>query len=302
MNVKLDNNEPTAKKTKSSDDINKILCNMTNSLEEKDNIDKNSEIQENVNLMDDEVVETTLLDNNEDDGLFSFPPDDDITDMVEEVEYDGFFPTITDRYFTAYYKLNVQGPADDICILMHTNRICMLTLAPSHAVFRSDIEITKVDFKVSGKLDRVLNKVSGKSKHGAQPLQTNSNICIITCSNGKTYAIKCCIIGKLVEVNEALLNNPKLLLEPPHKGGYLAIVLPNIKLLDKMKGFLLTQEQYDSKMLESQNADNHFEISKTCAKILLNNDSETINNDKNQIRCNENLNTLSSNSANIQKC
>lgn len=301
MNVKSDNNEPSAKRIKSSDDVNKILCNMTNSLEERKNVDNNCEFQENVNLMDNEVVETILLDNDEDDSLFPFPPDDDITDMVEEVEYHGSFPTITDRYFTAYYKLNVQSPADDICILMHTNRICMLTLAPSHAVLQSDIQITKVDFKVSDKLDRVLNKVSGKGKHGAQPLQTNSNICIITCSNGKTYTIKCCIIGKLVEVNEALLNDPKLLLEPPHKGGYLAIMLPNIKLLDKMKEFLLTQEQYNSKMLECQNAANHLEMSESCAKNSLNNDSETINNES-QIRCNDNLNTLSSNSANVQKC
>ena len=117
-----------------------------------------------------------------------------------------------------------------------------------------------------------------KSKHGAQPLQMNSNICIITCSNKKTYVIKCCIIGKLVEVNEALIQNPKLLLEPPHRAGYLAIILPNIKLLDKMKESLLTQEQYDLKMLERGSTTNHLEISEICtSNTLLKNDLKIIN-------------------------
>lgn len=251
MNIELYNN-PISKRIKLSDDANKISSKATNNVQEENNEAMNFECRESSEITDNEDQVTSLTDNDEDDHLFPFPPDDDISDMLEGVKYDGLFPTITDRYFTAYYKLNVQNSADDICILMHSNRICMLTLAPSHVVLQSDTQITKVDFKVSDKLDRVLNKVSGKSKHGAQPLQANSNICIITCSNGKTYTIKCCIIGKLIEANEALLQNPKLLLEPPHRGGYLAIVLPNIKHLDKMKASLLTQKQYDLEMLERQ--------------------------------------------------
>ncbi|XP_076179099.1 protein Abitram [Ptiloglossa arizonensis] len=258
MNVDS-NNESISKKLKLFDDTDKDLCHMyeqsqsTNALQKKCNMNKNFEYQENTELTDNENEEMSLINNEEDNHLFPFPPDDDITDMLEEVKYEGLFPTITDRYFTTYYKLNVQSTTDDIRILMHSNRICMLTLAPSHTVLQSDMQIMKVDFKVSDKLDRVLNKVSGKSKHGAQPLQANSNICIITCSNKKTYTIKCCIIGKLVEVNEALLQNPKLLMEPPHKGGYLAIILPNIKHLDKMKESLLTEKQYELEMLKRHN-------------------------------------------------
>ncbi|XP_053977942.1 protein Abitram [Hylaeus volcanicus] len=255
-------NEPISKRIKSSDDAYKISSNVhkrsqtTNNVKEENNAAMNFEYQESSEITDNKDKEMLLANNDQDDHLFPFPPDDNISDMLEGVKYDGLFPTITDRYFTAYYKLNVQNTADDICILMHSNRICMLALAPSHVVLQSDTQIMKVDFKVSNKLDRVLNKVSGKSKHGAQPLQANSNICIITCSNGKTYTIKCCIIGKLIEANEALLQNPKLLLQPPHRGGYLAIVLPNIKHLDKMKASLLTQKQYDLEMLERQGTAN----------------------------------------------
>lgn len=189
---------------------------------------------------DDETSTTT----DNDDETFVFPPDGDISDMLDEVQYNGHFPTVTERYFTAYYKINVQSPGDDICIRIHSNRICMFSLAPSHAIFQGDRDITKVDFKISDRLDRALNKVSGKSKHGAQPLQVNSNICTILCSDGQRYLIKCCMIGKLVEVNEMLSEKPQLLRELPHKGGYMAIILPNIKHLENLKQSLLTHEQY----------------------------------------------------------
>lgn len=182
--------------------------------------------------------------NYESDDMFAFPPDDDISDMLQEIDYNGSLPTITERYFSTYYKINVQRPEDDMCIRIHSNRICMISIAPSHTIFQNGNKILKVDYKVSDKLDRMLNKVSGKSKHGAQPLQANSNICTISCSDGKTYTIKSCIIGKLIEVNEILLDDPELLKQPPHKGGYLAIVLPNLKLLDKMKDTLLSPERY----------------------------------------------------------
>jgi len=179
-----------------------------------------------------------------DDESFTFPPDKDISDMLNGVQYSGHFPTVTDRYFTPYYKVNVQSPGDDICIRIHSNRICMLSLAPSHIILQSNKEIKKIDFRISDKVDRSLNKVSGKGKHGAQPLQANSNICTISCLDEQTYVIKCCVIGKLVEINETLLENPQLVKEPPHKGGYLAIILPNIKLLENLKQSLLTHEQY----------------------------------------------------------
>ncbi|KAL2743617.1 hypothetical protein V1477_009106 [Vespula maculifrons] len=184
-----------------------------------------------------------------DEDSFVFPPDNDISDMLEGIDYSGSLPTITERYFSTYYKVDVQRPGDDMCIRIHSNRICLISLAPSHNIFQNDNKILKVDYKVSDKLDRMLNKVSGKSKHGAQPLQVNSNICAISCSDGQIYTIKCCIIGKLIEVNEILLHYPELLKEPPHKGGYLALVLPNLKLLDKIKDTLLTLEEYKTFIL-----------------------------------------------------
>lgn len=181
-----------------------------------------------------------------------FPDNEDLSDILQSIKFDGILPSITDRYFTPYYRIDVQKPGNDICIRIHSNRICMISLAPSHAILQKGKMVTKVNFRVSDKLDRASNKVSGKSKHGAQPLQSDSNICSITCSDGQTYIIKCCLIGKLVEINKLLLENPKIVKEPPHKGGYLAIALPNIKLLEDIKKALLTQELYDLSILQRQ--------------------------------------------------
>lgn len=234
----------------------KLLGSVDNQMEK----DKNSDCTELIkNETENEIIAANDGDDDcnnvdTDEDFLQFPPDEDISDMLEEVEYSGRFPTITERYFTPYYKLDVREPADDVRILVHSNRICMLSLAPSHVALQNGRTITKVNFKVSEKLDRSRNKVSGKGKHGAQPLQANSNICTISSSDGKAYTIKCCMNGKLVEVNETLLENPELLFQPPHKGGYLAIILPNIKLLDAMKETLLTQEQYEEAMLQRQNS------------------------------------------------
>lgn len=252
MSLMSETSEPVSKRSRSENDhCGSKLCE-----DERENIQERTkdvpdtrenfleELQEQRNderIADSDDETSAVIDSDE---SFVFPPDNDISDMLDEVEYSGHFPTVTDRYFTPYYKMDVQSPADDMCIHVHSNRICMLSLAPSHVIFQGDRDITKIDFKVSNKLDRALNKVSGKSKHGAQPLQINSNICIVTCSDGQTYLIKCCMIGKLVEVNEMLLEKPQLLKKPPHRGGYLAIILPNIKLLENLKQSLLTHKRY----------------------------------------------------------
>lgn len=178
---------------------------------------------------------------------FCFPIDFDSSDMLEEVDFpeDGPWHTPTQRYFTPYYQLDVQSPGDDMCLLIHSNRICMITLAPSHIIFQENKTIENINFKVSEKLDRTQNKVSGKSKHGAQPLQNNSNLCCINCTDGTKYMIKCCMIGKLFEINDGLIEFPDMLKLEPHFGGYIAIVLPNLKHLDNLKEKLLNQEQYN---------------------------------------------------------
>lgn len=249
MNLTSESDGPRTKRMRAQNDHGASSCSQKeeddmqeNAAEDEPNAREISPRKEEQRLVDSDNEIVTAIDS--DDESYTFPPDEDISDMLDEVQYSGYFPTITDRYFTPYYKTDVQSPGDDMCIWIHSNRICMLSLAPSHVILRDNKDIKKVDFRVSDKLDRSLNKVSGKGKHGAQPLQTNSNVCTISCLDEQTYVIKCCMIGKLVEVNEALSEDPQLLKGPPHKGGYLAIILPNIKLLESLKQSLLTHDQY----------------------------------------------------------
>ncbi|XP_018359176.1 PREDICTED: protein Simiate [Trachymyrmex cornetzi] len=271
MNLESEIDEPKTKRLKSENDYGKRSC-----AKEEDNMQENAvkdiadareislqEQEEHDELLDSNKEVSAIVDSDKetsaivdsDDESFTFPPDEDVSDMLDEVQYSGRFPTVTDRYFTPYYKMDAQSLGNDMCIWIHSNRICMLSLAPSHVILQDNKDIQKVDFKVSDKLDRSLNKVSGKSKHGAQPLQTNSNICTILCKDGQTYVIKCYIVGKLVEVNEALSENPQLLKKLPHKGGYLAIILPNIKFLENFKQSVstLTHNKYIEHIKKKKN-------------------------------------------------
>jgi len=59
------------------------------------------------------------------------------------------------------------------------------------------------------------------------------------------YTIHSCVKGKLVEINDALIENPKLLIEKPDSEGYIAIVLPSISHSNQQREELLTLEEYN---------------------------------------------------------
>ncbi|KAK7871184.1 hypothetical protein R5R35_002421 [Gryllus longicercus] len=94
------------------------------------------------------------------------------------------------------------------------------------------------------------NKVSGKSKHGAQCLQSSSPLCFIECEDGSKYTVKSCLKGKLVEMNDNLVDNPNLLVTKPYTEGYIAIVLPSISSSEEQKKELLSYEEYQEILSE----------------------------------------------------
>uniref|UniRef100_A0A8C0L7S7 Actin binding transcription modulator n=1 Tax=Canis lupus dingo TaxID=286419 RepID=A0A8C0L7S7_CANLU len=74
-------------------------------------------------------------------------------------------PSLVDRYFTRWYKADVKGkPCEDHCILQHSNRICVITLAESHPVLQSGKTIKSISYQISTNCSRLQNKVSGKFK------------------------------------------------------------------------------------------------------------------------------------------
>lgn len=130
------------------------------------------------------------------------------------------------------------------CVMVHTNKLCLITLSHRHPVLAEKKEITEVSYSV-GKFNRLENQVSGKGKRGAQLMGLQSSVCIITCSDGTRYNILAGVQGKLVEVNERLLTQPQLVSSHPNAEGYLAVILPPLRNGDFMRSKLLTEDQYE---------------------------------------------------------
>ncbi|XP_078571322.1 protein Abitram-like [Branchiostoma floridae x Branchiostoma japonicum] len=155
------------------------------------------------------------------------------------------YRTVVDRYYIPGYRTDVQGRhREDLCILQHSNKVCIVTLAASHPLMADGKTVARVDFQVTEKVNRLDNKVIGKGKRGAQWLQESSPLCRVTCTDNTEFTLYSCIKGKLVEVNENLINSPQLLTEKPSSEGYIAIVLPKFGESDKEMARLLSQQQY----------------------------------------------------------
>ncbi|XP_068152535.1 protein Abitram [Drosophila tropicalis] len=153
--------------------------------------------------------------------------------------YDDNYPSVVDRFFTRFYYIKGNAAYQ---VLYHSNRICLICLAPSHPAFAQGI--SQVNFNV-GNVDRSQNVVKGKGKKGGMILQADSTLALLTTETGETFKIPSCIRGKLVEVNTELIAEPKLLEQLPERAGYFAILLPKIENCEDMKASLLNQQQYE---------------------------------------------------------
>jgi hypothetical protein len=148
-----------------------------------------------------------------------------------------------ERYFTKRFL--VEGDGGIYSLLSHSNKIIILTLAPSHPILSKNYKVIFVNYQVTPKLNRLDNKVSGKGKHGGQFLSESSIICEIKCedeTSGATmmYKVRAGIVGKLLEVNEGLVQNPSLLKNPNR--GFLAVVCPRLSDLSQKLQKLLAED------------------------------------------------------------
>ncbi|XP_076157891.1 protein Abitram [Alosa pseudoharengus] len=155
-------------------------------------------------------------------------------------------PSVIDRYYTRWYRTDMKGKAcEDFCILQHSNRICVITLAETHPILQNGRSIKSINYQISAGCSRLNNKVSGKSKRGGQFLTEYAPLCRITCTDEVEYTIFSCIRGRLVEVNEDILTRPDLLLEKPSTEGYIAVILPKFEESKSITEGLLSREQYE---------------------------------------------------------
>lgn len=160
-------------------------------------------------------------------------------------DFDENCPSLVDRYFTKFYYQKPDVKDEDHQILFHSNRICLIGLAPSHVAFSKGIK--SIDFNI-GNIDRRENHCSGKGKKGAMNLQPTSALAIVTCKDETQFRVVSCITGKLIEVNERLIDNPELLAQ--EGDGYVAICLPKIENCDNIKQSLISGEEYEKLKVE----------------------------------------------------
>ncbi|KAF1556163.1 Protein Simiate, partial [Eudyptes schlegeli] len=157
---------------------------------------------------------------------------------------------------------DVKGrPCEDFCVLQHSNRrvalpgvICVITLAEAHPLLQNGKTIKSINYQISANCSRLQNKVSGKSKRGAQFLTELAPLCRISSSDGEEYTIYSCIRGRLIEVNENILSNPAILQEKPSTEGYIAVVLPKFEESKSITQGLLTQKEYEEVLLKRLNS------------------------------------------------
>ncbi|XP_057279081.1 protein Abitram isoform X3 [Pezoporus wallicus] len=172
-----------------------------------------------------------------------------------------------ERYFTRWYKPGTAGGRElcGACLehgfqqLQHNNyisfcRICVITLAEAHPLLQSGKTIKSINYQISANCSRLQNKVSGKSKRGAQFLTELAPLCRISSTDGEEYTIYSCIRGRLIEVNENILSNPTILQEKPSTEGYIAVVLPKFEESKSITQGLLTQKEYEEVLLKRLNS------------------------------------------------
>ncbi|XP_077966804.1 protein Abitram-like [Styela clava] len=239
-------------------------------------VSKETHDGQNMGVVDTELEIKTDKNNlspDKNDSLISFANDkedkrEDTVIAVNKVQNDSDleespFPSVVDRYFTRLYKVNLPSGTlnyedfkttrNDVRILWHSNKICLVTLAPSHPAFSPDKTISEVSFKVTLKCDRSNNKVSGKRKRGAQWLNPESPLCIVTLSDGEKYTVHSGIRGNLIEVNENLLKYPELLKEKPETNGYIAVVMIKLQERERLTNNLLSESQYEEYLKKIKN-------------------------------------------------
>ncbi|XP_019946078.2 protein Abitram [Paralichthys olivaceus] len=167
-------------------------------------------------------------------------------DDTEHTDKEDNAPSVIERYYTRWYRADMKGkPCEDHCILQHSNRICVVTLAETHPILQNGRTIKSINYQISDGCSRLKNKVSGKSKRGGQFLTDFAPLCRITCSDETEYTIYSCIRGRLLEVNESILETPKLLLEKPSTEGYIAVILPKFEESKSITENLLSREDFE---------------------------------------------------------
>jgi len=168
-----------------------------------------------------------------------------VVDIEDDyVSKGGAYETITERAFVSKYFIDPESNGH-FRLLVHSNKICLITLAPSHPILAENLTVSSISFQANDSCNRLNNKVSGKKKSGAQFLSTCSILCNIHCENqSQPFVVRSNLVAKLIEINEEILKNPNLIKHS--EKGYIAIVYPKLSEYNRELGRWLSESEYEA--------------------------------------------------------
>lgn len=159
---------------------------------------------------------------------------------------------MTERYYTPYYSVDEDRERrHDLCLLVHSNRVSLVCLAPSHPVITKQLTIKAINCEITETCDRKKNKAVGKGKKGGQNLDPSSLLCYLESESEERFPITAIAPSKLICMNRIVLANPSLARDKPDSTGHLAVLLPYLGHIEECKAGLLTKEQYE-KLIEKE--------------------------------------------------
>lgn len=151
-------------------------------------------------------------------------------------------PSVIERYYKRYFDKREDRPDEDVCVLVHSNKMCIVTITPEHKALKSGpIKSIRYIVETGGKK---VGDVHGKRKLQAIKTRAGMPLCEIISGDGTPYIIKCPVRGKLCELNEKFDNDLTIFDNMPETNGYLAIILHYFCNDKDVCSYLLTEEQY----------------------------------------------------------
>ena len=151
--------------------------------------------------------------------------DDEEYDILESVGLKStFYNDQIQRYFSKYYL--DKGQPNEQYIFIHSNGIIMCGIGANNDILKKNVSEIIVLKQPA--------KITGKNKHGAHLLNVNEYILQIK-ADDNTFNFCPKLRGKLLEVNQNLVKNPKLLLESPEKNGFICLIQQDPGELENLK-------------------------------------------------------------------
>ena len=177
-------------------------------------------------------------------------PEDRVVPVIEKsLDLTIPFKNLEDRYYKRFYHAPEDGQHQ--VVLVHSNRICLVSLAASHPVIKDKKVIKNLNFQVSQNCNRLNNKVVGKGKKGGQGVDERAILCFIECENDEKFAVRACVKGKLIGINQKIVDNPQWIVEKTPGVAHIGIVYTKIPDgINDLKARLTPEDEYLKKNCE----------------------------------------------------